>query len=333
MTQPHPPACCAPVVPPGSTRPRRGTPLRERSATGTRGQLRIPGGRFAMGDSHDEGYPADGETPVHEVELPDFLIDATTVTNAAFATFVKATGHVTDAEDLGLSAVFHLSYTGHPRHVVGRATGTPWWLVVEGATWRSPEGPGSDVSRRANHPVVQVSWHDAAAYCDWAGKRLPSEAEWEYAARGGLERSRYAWGDELTPRGRWMCNIWQGTFPTTNSAEDGYPTTAPVKTFVPNGHGLWNTAGNVWEWCADWFSADYYGRSPLRAPTGPASGTARVMRGGSYLCHDSYCNRYRVAARSSNTPESAAGNIGFRCANAVFPGDGAPRGRVRDSRR
>ncbi|MFD4248019.1 formylglycine-generating enzyme family protein [Streptomyces sp. NPDC058525] len=176
-----------------------------------------------------------------------------------------------------------------------------WWRAVPGSSWRRPEGAGSSVTARQDHPVVHVSWNDAQAYCAWSGTRLPTEAEWEYAARGGLEQRRYPWGDDLTPGGRHMCNIWQGDFPTLNTADDGYEGTAPADSFHPNGFGLHNVVGNVWEWCADWF--------------GP--GTSRVMRGGSYLCHDSYCNRYRVAARSSNTPDSSTGNIGF------------PRGRGR----
>jgi formylglycine-generating enzyme len=271
-----------------------------------------------MGDAFGEGYPADGETPVHEVHLDAFTIGSTAVTNAQFATFVKDTGHVTGAEEFGVSAVFHLAFTAspgaEPRHVVNRAAGAPWWLAVRGASWRHPEGPGSDVSRRQNHPVVHVSWYDAQAYADWAGQRLPTEAEWEYAARGGLRSARFPWGDELTPRGRWMCNIWQGSFPTVNTAEDGYLTTAPARSFAPNGYGLSCMAGNVWEWCADWFAADYYTRSPSHDPQGPTGGEQRVMRGGSYLCHRSYCHRYRVAARSANTPESSSGNTGFRCA-------------------
>jgi formylglycine-generating enzyme required for sulfatase activity len=276
-----------------------------------------------MGDAFGEGYPADGETPVHEVHLDAFTIGSTAVTNAQFATFVKDTGHVTGAEEFGVSAVFHLAFTAspgaEPRHVVNRAAGAPWWLAVRGASWRHPEGPGSDVSRRQNHPVVHVSWYDAQAYADWAGQRLPTEAEWEYAARGGLRGARFPWGDELTPRGRWMCNIWQGSFPTVNTAEDGYLTTAPARSFAPNGYGLSCMAGNVWEWCADWFAADYYTRSPSHDPQGPTGGEQRVMRGGSYLCHRSYCHRYRVAARSANTPESSSGNTGFRCAAGPPP--------------
>ena len=271
-----------------------------------------------MGDHFGEGYAADGETPVHDVTLTPYSVDATAVTNAQFATFVKETGHLTGAEEFGVSAVFHLAWQANPdrkeRDVLNEAAGTPWWLAVRGADWRSPEGPGSDVTRRQNHPVVHVSWYDAAAYAAWAGKRLPTEAEWERAARGGLAGARFAWGDELTPRGRWQCNIWQGDFPQHNTEEDGYLTTAPVKTFAPNGFGLYNTAGNVWEWCADWFDAGWYAASPAADPQGPESGEQRVMRGGSYLCHHSYCHRYRVAARSSNTPESTSGNTGFRCA-------------------
>ncbi|MBY8880903.1 formylglycine-generating enzyme family protein [Actinacidiphila acidipaludis] len=312
MTRVHG-SCCSP----GASAPLTigPPPVPVASPRSTRGQVRLAGGEFAMGDAFDEGYPADGETPVHPVHLAPFHIDETAVTNAQFATFVKATGHVTDAERYGSSAVFHLVVDAPSADVLGQAAGTPWWINVRGAHWRRPEGAHSDVTGRQNHPVVHVSWNDAAAYAAWAGKRLPTEAEWEYAARGGLAGRRYAWGDELTPGGRWRCNIWQGDFPHRNTAEDGYVTTAPVKTYRPNGHGLWNTAGNVWEWCSDWFSPAYYAQSPPENPPGPPTGTTRVLRGGSYLCHDSYCNRYRVSARSSNTPDSSSGNLGFRCAN------------------
>jgi formylglycine-generating enzyme len=309
-------SCCAPASTSTSTRESAEAP--QRSARQPRGQVRIPAGRFAMGDAFGEGYAGDGESPVHEVWLDGFAMDATTVTNAQFATFVEETGHLTGAEEFGLSAVFHLAWQANPdrreRDVLNRAAGTPWWLAVRGADWRSPEGPGSDVSRRPNHPVVHVDWYDARAYAAWAGKRLPTEAEWEYAARGGLAGASSPWGDELPPKGRWQCNIWQGTFPTDNTEDDGFLTTAPAKSFAPNGHGLYCPAGNVWEWCVDWFSPTYYAQSPDEDPQGPGTGEQRVMRGGSYLCHDSYCNRYRVSARSSNTPESTAGNIGFRCA-------------------
>jgi len=268
-----------------------------------------------MGDPFDEGYPADGETPVHRVRLRPFHIDETAVTNAAFAAFVDASGHVTDAERFGSSAVFVHAVAAERRDVLGQAPGAPWWLEVAGADWRHPEGRRSDVGAQPDHPVVHVSWRDASAYARWAGKRLPTEAEWEYAARGGLRSRRFPWGDELTPGGQWECNIWQGSFPDHNTREDGYLTTAPVRAYRPNGHGLWNAAGNVWEWCADWFASDWYARSPRDDPQGPAEGSRRVMRGGSYLCHDSYCHRYRVAARSANTPDSSSANAGFRCAS------------------
>jgi formylglycine-generating enzyme len=279
----------------------------------------VPAGTFAMGDAFGEGYEADGETPVHDVRLDAYRMDSTTVTNAQFAAFVKDTGHVSGAEQFGVSAVFHLLFTGSRRDVVNQVGGSPWWLAVRGASWRHPEGPGSDVGARQNHPVVHVDWYDAQAYAAWAGKRLPTEAEWEYAARGGLAGRRFAWGDDLTPRGRGMCNIWQGTFPTDNTGDDGHLGTAPAKSYSPNGYGLSCMAGNVWEWCADWFSTGWHRSASHEDPTGPPAGERRVQRGGSYLCHQSYCNRYRVAARMSQTPDSTAGNVGFRCARTTPP--------------
>ncbi|MFE7190801.1 formylglycine-generating enzyme family protein [Kitasatospora sp. NPDC057541] len=274
----------------------------------------LPGGRFLMGTDDREGYPEDGEGPVRAVELSPFRIAPTTVTNAAFATFVKATGHRTEAETFGFSYVFEGFLPERLATTSPQVAAVPWWRAVAGASWRAPEGPGSSVTTRQNHPVVHVSWHDAQAYCAWSGTRLPTEAEWEYAARGGLEQARYPWGDELTPGGRYMCNTWQGVFPTRNTAADGHRGTAPVTAFRPNGFGLYNTVGNVWEWCADRFSVDFHRTGPSRDPIGPPDGEARVMRGGSHMCHASYCYRYRVAARSSNTPDSSAGNIGFRVA-------------------
>jgi formylglycine-generating enzyme required for sulfatase activity len=186
-------------------------------------------------------------------------------------------------------------------------------LSVRGADWRHPEGPHSDLEDRADHPVVHASWNDARAYCRWARRRLPTGAEWERASRGGLDRARYPWGNELlAPDGSWRTNIWQGDFPTVNTCEDGWLTTAPVRTHAPNAFGLWQTVGNVWEWCDDAYDPRAYAVQRPRPDSPPGSEVPRVLRGGSYLCHDSYCNRYRNAARSSNTPESSMGNAGFR---------------------
>ena len=276
--------------------------------------VELPGGAFRMG-CDDSPYPADGEGPVREVRLRGFALAATPVTNAEFAHFVEATGHRTDAELYGWSFVFAgLLPPGSPP--TRAAAAAPWWRQVEGASWRHPEGVGSGVGGREDHPVVHVSWQDATAYSSWAGVRLPSEAEWEYAARGGLEQQPYPWGSELTPDGVHRMNVWQGRFPGGNTADDGYLGTAPADAYPPNAFGLHTMTGNVWEWCTDWFSPHFHRTGPRQDPTGPRYGTGRVLRGGSYLCHASYCLRYRTSARMSNTPDSSAGNVGFRVAAA-----------------
>lgn len=283
----------------------------------------LPGGDFLMGTDDAEGFPDDGEGPVRPVRLSPFRIAANAVTNAEFARFVEQTGHVTDAERYGWSFVFASFLPSALRRISRRTEAAPWWCAVDSATWREPEGPGSDTAGREHHPVVHVSWHDAQAYCRWAGGRLPTEAEWEYAARGGLEQQRYPWGNELTPGGEHRCNIWQGHFPTKNTEEDGYRATAPVDAYEPNDFGLYNMVGNVWEWCADWWATDH-GAGPHTDPRGPATGSTKVIRGGSYLCHRSYCNRYRVAARTSNTPDSTSGHMGFRCMFDACPAAPVP---------
>ena len=273
----------------------------------------LPGGEFFMGTDSNIGHKADGEGPARKVKVDPFSIDCYTVTNQDFQEFIENTGYVTDAERYGWSFVFHLLISEETKRKVTQVVQqSSWWYVVEGALWKHPEGPDSTVKERMNHPVVHVSWNDAMAYCQWAGTRLPTEAEWEFAARGGLEKKTYPWGDKLKKNGKYQCNIWQGEFPITNTAQDGYVSTAPVDSFSPNKFGLYNVVGNVWEWCADWFTP-IPNSSAVFNPIGPASGDKKVMKGGSYLCHDSYCNRYRIAARTSNTPNSSSGNLGFRC--------------------
>ena len=278
----------------------------------TAGMVLLPGREFLMGTDDRVGYPQDGEGPVRRVTLRPFWIDATAVSNQRFAAFVEATGFETEAERYGVSFVFAGLLPDDFPDTRGVAS-APWWREIERADWRHPEGPHSDLAGREQHPVVHVTWSDAMGYCAWAGVRLPTEAEWEYAARGGLEQKRYPWGDELTPGDEHLCNVWQGEFPRTNTVDDGYYGTAPVEAFEPNGFGLYNMCGNAWEWCADWFSPRFHIDGPRESPTGPPDGTHRVIRGGSYLCHESYCYRYRVAARSANTPDSSTGNTGFRC--------------------
>jgi formylglycine-generating enzyme required for sulfatase activity len=268
-----------------------------------------------MGSHDPAAHPLDGEGPVREITLSPFAIDETAVTVDRFRRFVRATGYVTEAERFGWSFVFagFLPDDHPPTRAMPQA---PWWRQVFGAAWHAPEGPHSTTDGREDHPVVHVSHTDALAYAAWARARLPTEAEWEFAARGGLEGKRYPWGDALTPGGIHHCNIWQGTFPQEDTAEDGWSGTAPVSAYAPNGYGLSNTIGNVWEWCADWFHNRWHGHpdAPRRDPAGPPRGAAHVIRGGSHLCHESYCFRYRVAARSAAPPDSGSGNVGFRLA-------------------
>ena len=277
------------------------------------GMVLLEGGEFLMGNDGPSAYPGDGEGPPRRIRLDPFRIDRHALSNAEFAAFVEDTHHVTEAERFGWSFVFAglLPDDFPPTRGAAQA---PWWRQVETADWRRPEGPQSNIDGRMDHPVLHVSWNDAQAYCEWAGRRLPSEAEWEYAARGGLEGKVFPWGDEREPGGEHRMNVWQGTFPRENTSADGFYGPCPVDAFPANGYGLHNMTGNVWEWCADWYSPDFHTRDRRTNPQGPRRGTNRSTRGGSYLCHHSYCRRYRVAARNSLEPESTTGNTGFRCA-------------------
>ena len=274
---------------------------------------------FAMGSNSADAVAADGEGPVRRVALTGFSIAPAAVTNREFGDFVRATRYATEAERLGTSFVFYLQVPIIPRQQIRQvAADLPWWLPVADASWQRPEGPGSHVYDRPDHPVVHVSWNDAQAYCAWAGLRLPTEAEWECAARGGRESGRFAWGDDLMRDGVPRCNVWRGTFP--NDPSDGWqPAPVPVTTGEPNAFGLYNVCGNVWEWCEDWFSPTYRRETAREDPKFSHPTGRRSMRGGSFLCHDSYCNRYRVAARGSNTPQSSASNLGFRVADGPPP--------------
>ena len=314
-------ACCAArrsdvSAATGQEPPRSPQPVEATSSRNPSDDLvLLPGGEFVMGTDSREGFPADGEGPERPVRVDPFYIAPYAVTNTQFQQFVEETGYVTEAEQFGWTYVFHLFVSEEmKREVANVPQATPWWYVVNGAYWAKPEGRDSDIRGRMDHPVVHVSWNDAEAYCKWSGQRLPTEAEWEYAARGGLERKTYPWGDLLKPDGEHRCNIWQGKFPVKNNASDGYEGTAPVDAYKPNGYGLYNMAGNVWEWCADWFTPAYHQTTLSENPRFEQPTGRRSMRGGSYLCHRSYCNRYRVAARSSNTPDSSTGNAGFRVA-------------------
>ena len=304
------------------------------------GMAWVPGGQFVMGTDSEAAWPDEG--PPHPVRVAGFWMDEAEVTNAQFRTFVEATGYVTTAETPPDAAEILKQVapgTPPPRHedlVPGSVVFSPptgkvslddvsqWWTWMPGASWKHPEGPGSDLKGRDQHPVVHVSWDDASAYARWAGKRLPTEAQWEFAARGGLDAKPFVWGDEKPGAGgAWRANTWQGEFPNKNGADDGYLATAPVKSFPPNGYGLYDMAGNVWEWCRDWYGREEYRtRSGLTfEPTGPLRtedptdpyAPKRVQRGGSYLCHDSYCGRYRPSARQGSSPDTGMSHVGFRC--------------------
>ncbi|MGR4928131.1 formylglycine-generating enzyme family protein [Bradyrhizobium sp. CAR08] len=281
------------------------------------------GGTFHMG-SADRGFVEDGEGPVRPVTLSPFAIACHAVSNLQFGDFVRATGYTTEAERYGWSFVFEGLLPEETRTAqTARVRETPWWIRVLHAYWAQPEGPSSNILDRLDHPVVHISWNDAQAYCAWSGTRLPTEAEWEMAARGGLDSATYPWGNELQPGGEHRCNIWQGDFPSHNTLDDGYLGTSPVHAFAPNGYGLHNVAGNVWEWCEDYFSPSYHRLTTSHDPLTRELAPNRSMRGGSFLCHASYCNRYRVAARSSNSPDSSSSNIGFRVVRAEPPRDPA----------
>ncbi len=311
--------------------------------TSHNGMVHIKGGTFMMGATDDEGRP--DEYPAHKVEIKSFWMDQHEVTNAQFRKFVKATGYVTVAErkpdweemkkqlpadtpkppdSLLVPGGLVFSPPDHPVPLNNPAL---WWKWVPGADWRHPEGPGSTIEGKDNFPVVQVSWEDANAYAKWAGKRLPTEAEWEYAARGGLKEKKYPWGDENPETGTPKANTWQGHFPNKNTDWDKFSGLAPVMSFASNDYKLYDMAGNVWEWCSDWYDATYYkslAGKVTKDPDGPAESNdpmsptmpMRVIRGGSFMCNKSYCKGYRVTSRMMSSPDSGLENLGFRCVSS-----------------
>ncbi|HEY1021362.1 MAG TPA: formylglycine-generating enzyme family protein [Flavisolibacter sp.] len=310
------------------------------AGSGYEGMKWIPGGNFLLGATDNEGRP--DEYPQHPVEVDGFWMDETEVTNAQFKKFVDATGYVTTAErDVDWEELKKQLPPGTPKPAdsllvaaslvfispagpVSMDDASQWWRWKKGANWRQPQGPGSSIKGKEAFPVVHVSWEDAQAYCKWAGKRLPTEAEWEVAARGGKEDVTYPWGTEKVEASKPKANTWQGVFPVQNTAWDGYTGAAPVKTFAPNSYGLYDMAGNVWEWCSDWYRADWYqqvNNSVQKNPAGPTESydpmeptvPKRVVRGGSFLCHDAYCKGYRVTARMKTSPDTGLEHTGFRC--------------------
>ena len=305
------------------------------------GMVWVPGGTFSMGG--DNSQASADEYPKHKVTVDGFWIDVTEVTNAQFEKFVKATGYVTTAEQKpDWNELKKQLPPGTPKpdeselvpaslifkktdKTVSLDDYSQWWEWKKGADWKHPHGPGSNIKGKEKYPVVHISWLDAQAYCKWVGKRLPTEAEWEFAARGGLENKIYPWGNEPVDEGKPKANTWQGSFPDKNTARDKFYYTAPVKSFMPNGYGLYDMAGNVWEWCADYYNNNYYATisnpDGIKNPQGPDKSydpdepyaIKRVIRGGSFLCIDSYCSGYRVARRMKSTEDSGMEHLGFRC--------------------
>lgn len=269
-----------------------------------------------MGTS-DSPFPEDGEGPVRTVILHPFAIDKYEVSNGEFREFVLATGYRSEAEAFGNSFVLEYFLSKEENEKITEAVaGAQWWLPVTGANWMHPEGKNTSINDRMNHPVVHVSWNDALAYCRWKGKRLPTEAEWEYACRGGKKNRLFPWGNKFMPKDEYRANIWQGNFPTTNTGDDGCKGTCPVDSYAPNAYGLHNMVGNVWEWTIDWWSVGH-DRRPSVNPKGPVSGSDKVKKGGSFMCIKAFCYRYRCAARSKNSADSSALNLGFRCAKSI----------------
>ena len=297
--------CCAPQ---NQVKQREESPQIARGSLHTE-TISLKGGSFNMGTTYASGYPQDGEGPIRKRQVSPFNMDKFTVSNKQFKAFVQKTGYVTEAEEIGWSFVFAGLLPDDFEETRG-VQAAPWWRQVFQADWKSPEGIHSTIETRLEHPVVHISWNDATAYAQWVGRRLPTEAEWEFAAHGGLDSSIFPWGDELQPDGEHQMNVWQGSFPDNNLIEDGWYGTAPGGTYPPNAYGIGEMTGNVWEWCQDWFTTEH--DETVENPSGPTVGETKVIKGGSYLCHDSYCNRYRIAARSSTTPVSAMGHLGFR---------------------
>ncbi|WP_438346948.1 formylglycine-generating enzyme family protein [Paenibacillus sp. FA6] len=292
----------------------QGALIRETNIKGTqiidlKDMVQLPSGEFILGSEDEESSVEDGETIRRKVYISSFYMDKYAVTNEQFSRFIAETGYVTDAEKYDWSFVFHLFVNDVlEQDILGSPQGTPWWIGVQGACWKYPEGRKSSISNRPRHPVVHVSWNDAKAYSVWAGKRLPTEAEWEYAASSGVIDKKYPWGNDLHQNEEHHCNIWQGDFPHVNHGDDGFLSTAPVDSYEPNEFGLYNMSGNVWEWSEESFT-----NQPSDSNHILLDPSIKLIKGGSYLCHLSYCNRYRISARTFNTIDSSTGHMGFRC--------------------